>query len=337
LPPAEVTIISEVIDGPHRRVIGYDWDPKVNTGSRQQRDPLARFLPVDEVAHWMQTPDPLANFRGMTWMTPIIRELAADSGMTAYKNQYLDHGTPVVAVKYPAKLRPETIDAAIERLQAKYGGVGNAFRPLVMDQGADPVLGNGLKDLDYAVVQYAGVERICSAGGVNPLLIGVSGARQPGVAYQEAMRNFADITGRVLWMGGCASLEKFVPNLPPRGVELWFDTADVAALQAAETERAQVIQVEMAAVLTGVQAGYTRDSVVSSVAAGDVSQLQADPNAPPPGQGPGQRTGTPPGGGQVLTQAQTPASKTPQPDTLPTTPVVYGSAKNPSMNGNGRG
>ena len=345
LPPREVSIISEEVDGPsgrYRNIIGYLWDPSMGTGRRADE---AQMFTVDEVAHWSPEPDPLANFRGMSWLTPVVREVAADSGMTQYKNLYLDHGTPVLAVKYPqgTKLRPDTVDTVIEHLWAKYGGVGNAFKTLVFDQGADPVLGAGLKDLDFADIQGAGAERICSAGGVDPIVIGLRGAaRSVGAAYADALRRFADITCRHLWQTGCASLQKLVPNIPAKGIELWYDTTDIAALQAAETERAQVIQVEMAAILTGVQAGFTRESVRDSVTAGDTSQLVPDPNAPPPGtQGGGStggaRVGTPPGGGQVLTQAQTPAFKAPQPDSFPTPAMSpAGSAKNPSMNGNGR-
>ena len=333
LPPGEVTIISEIHTGPngrYREPVGYDWDPSMGTGLRSEG---AQTFTVDEVAHWAPYPDPLANFRGFSWLTAVLREVGADSGMTTYKNMYLDHGTPIAAVRYPARLKPETIDSAVERLQAKYGGVGNAFKPLIFDQGADPMLGAGLKDLDYAAVQAAGAERICSAGGVDPLIIGLQGAvRTVGAAYADAMRRFADLTARPLWRSGCAALEKFVP-IPPKGVQLWFDTSDIAALQAAETERAQFTQVNSAAILVLRQAQATFDSAVAAVTSGDLSQLVFDPSAPLGGQ----KMGSPAGGGQVLTNPQTPASKKPAPNSFTTEPVVYGSAKNPSMNGAGGG
>jgi len=335
LPPAEVTIISELHRGPagtYRRVIGYDWDPSRATGKQTQD---AQSFTVDEVAHWTGLKvDPLANYRGMSWLTPVLRDIAADSGMTTYKSQYLDHGTPIAAVKYPARLKPETIDAAVERLQAKYGGVGNAFKPLIFDQGADPMMGSGLQELDFAAVQGAGAERICSAGQVDPIILGLRGSnRTVGAAYADAMRRFADNWARPSWRSACASLQKLVPNMPPRGVELWFDTSDIAALQAAETERAQVTQVNAAALLVLRQAQATFDSARDAVTSGDLSQLVFDPTAPLGGQ----KLGSPAGGGQVLTQAQTPAGKEPMPHSFTTKPVEYGSAKNPTMNGAGSG
>lgn len=351
LPPEQVTIVSQEDTSPgggtYKTVIGYDWDPNLNFQQLAgAKDRKAHFFTADEIAHWSPYPDPAANFRGMSWLTPIVREVTADSGMTDYKTQYLNHGQPVAAMKYPGKLRADTVDAIIERVMAKYGGVANAWKPFVLSDGADPVMGAALKDLDFRAVQAGGELRICAAGGVSPILIGLRNA-ESGESYQTAMRQLADMHIRPLWRSGCAALQKFVPNVPDKGVQLWYDTSDIAALQAAETERAQVTQVSAAAMLTMIQAGMTRESVIAAVTSGDLSQLVPDPLAPTPGvveretitgttpfgsQGqpdPGStgavpaagrppRVGTPPGGPQTLTKPQTPASKTPMPSSFPT-------------------
>ena len=349
VPPQEVTIVSEetVSTGGvrYKHVIGYDWDPDLfpTDGRRSSK---AQFFPAEEIAHWSPYPDPLARWRGMSWLTPIIREVYADTAMVAYKTQYLDHGTPITAVKYPLKMKRETIDYIVDRISEKYGGAANVGKTLVFDQGADPILGNGLKDLDFAAIQAVGAERICAAAGVPPVLMGLKSAEDQST-YQTEMRRFADLTCRPLWRSACAALQKLVPNVPARGVQLWYDTSDIAALQAAETERAQVNQVNSAALLTLNQAGYTRESAVAFLASGDISQLVPDPNAPTPGvqeretiavadssgvpvTGPesGQNanktavtrpavTGNPPGGGQTLTRPQTAASKKPAPASFP--------------------
>ena len=342
LPPDQVTIVSaervDAIGRVYREVIGYDWDPKVTAGDQGQG---AQSFTVDEVAHWSHYPDPGASWRGRSWLTSVLPDVYADSGMVEYKTQYLDHGSPITAIKYPMKLQPATIDAATDRVTARFGGVANAFRTLILDQGADPVLGAGLKDLDYAAVQAVGEERICAAAGVPAAVLGLKEA-EGNSSYQAEMRRFADLTCRPLWRSGCAALQKLVPNIPDRGVQLWFDTSDIAALQAAETERAQVTQVNMAAILTGVQAGMTRDSVIAAVTSGDLGQMVPDPNAPTPGvaeretitaatsapvtgpdssvgSGRPAKVGSPPGGPQAsLTKAQTPASKKAMPASFPT-------------------
>jgi hypothetical protein len=194
-------------------------------------------------------------------VTPVIRDVNADSAMTAYKTMYMDHGSPVTAVKYDRPMKPETIDYLIARIKAKYGGVTNAWNPLVFDQGADPILSAGLDQLDFRNIQAGGELRICAAAGVSPILIGLRSA--DGGDYESAMRQLADMQMRPRWRSACASLQKLVTV--PRDSQLWFDTSDIAALQAAETEKAQVTQVSAAAMLTFIQAGMTPESTITAV------------------------------------------------------------------------
>src|SRR5579862_5730780 len=104
LPPAEVTIVSEQVTSSltgatYKRPLGYDWDPSLNVANMAGGfDRKAQHFTVDEIAHWSPIPDPLAQFRGMSWLSPILREVYADSGMLQYKTMYLDHGQPVQAI-----------------------------------------------------------------------------------------------------------------------------------------------------------------------------------------------------------------------------------------------
>ena len=50
-------------------------------------EPVA-FLP-DEYVHFAPIPDPLATYRGMSWLTPILREIENDKSMTGISS----HGT----------------------------------------------------------------------------------------------------------------------------------------------------------------------------------------------------------------------------------------------------
>jgi phage portal protein BeeE len=328
LPADEVVIVSEVVTSStgvkYKRPIGYDWDPNRLPGVDSKA--TAQFFTVDEVAHWSPIPDPSANFRGMSWLTPVLRDVAGDSAMTAYKAMYMDHGSPVVAVKYDRPLKPETVDYLIQRIKAKYGGVNNAWNPLVFDQGADPVMSAGLDQLDFRNIQAGGELRICAAAGVSPILIGLRPS-DGGDSYQTAMRQFGDMHMRPLWRSACASLQKLVAV--PADSQLWYDTSDIAALQAAETEKAQVTQVSAAALLTFIQAGMTPESAVLAVNSGDLSLLVPDPNA----EASGDKTGQAPGVQSVLTKPQTPASKMPMPASLSTMPTATGRPRAPSVNG----
>jgi phage portal protein BeeE len=329
LPADEVVIVSEwVTEGGirYKRPIGYDWDPNRKPGIDSKDS--AQFFTIDEVAHWSPIPDPNAKWRGMSWMSPVLKDVTADTAMTAYKGMYMRHGSPVTAVKYDRPLKPETVDYLIQRIKSKYGGVNNAWNPLVFDQGADPVMSAGLDQLDFRNIQAGGELRICAAAGVSPILIGLTSAGS-GESYQTAMRQFGDMHMRPLWRSACASLQKLVKV--PQDSQLWYDTSDIAALQAAETEKAQVTQVSAAALLTFIQAGMTPESAILAVNSGDLSLLVPDPDADV--EGSDDKTGQAPGVQSVLTKPQTPASKMPMPASLSTTPTATGRPRAPSVNG----
>src|SRR5712691_7573005 len=170
-------------------------------------------------------------------------------------------------------------------MRARYSGPGNAFKTLVLDQGADvTVIGNSLLQMDFSGVSAAGAERILAAALVPGVLVGLEPLRGAGRGYQESMQKFANIWARPTWRSACGALKKLVPGLPS-GARLWFDTSDIAALQDGELERGQAALVRGQALLTCRQAGYTRESAVSFVQSGDVSQLRPDPAAAVPGAG----------------------------------------------------
>ncbi len=303
--PEWVTIISRIVSAPrgghYRQVIGYDYSPP------RQLEPEygePQFALAREVVHWHPLPDPAAEFRGMSWLTPVIRDVQADSGMTTYKIRYLEHhASPNLLLKYAQRLAPGTIDAIRERVNARYGGPEGAGGTLVLDSGADAtIIGSNLAQMDFSGVQAAGAERVLAAGNVPGVIVGLEPLRGAGRGYQESMRKFADLFGRPQWRSFCGALQKLTPgnDVDAGAVRLWFDTADIAALQEGEQERAQMSLIHAQAVLTYRNAGSTFDSAVKAVLANDVSQLEVDPAAAapqpqtsqhlvpqPPGSGPG--------------------------------------------------
>jgi len=280
--PDHTTIVSELVQvsggGQYRRKVGFFVQDPVKAAQRQDD---GQFYPADEVAHWAPIPDPVAEFRGMSWLTPIVRDVAGDDGLTQYKIKYLEHSaSPNLLIKYAQKLAPATIDSLRERMTARYGGVDNAFKTLILDQGADAtVIGNSLQQMDFANVGSAGADRILSASMVPGVLIGLEPLRGAGKGYQDAMQKLANIWARPTWRSLCACLEAVCPP-PSSGTRLWFDTADIAALQDGELERGQAALVNMQALLTAHQAGYDPMSAVAALQAADWSLLK--PAAVPP-------------------------------------------------------
>lgn len=233
------------------------------------------FYSVDEVSHWSPMPDPLATFRGMSWLTPVVREINSDIAMTAYKRQFMDNSaTPNLLVKYQQKLSPQSLDKVRQTWNARYGGPGG-MKTAILDSGADvSVIGNTMEAMSFTDVQAAGEARIASASGVPPLIAGLSAGLETAnyAVYSMTMRRFADITMRPLWRGACGAVAKLVS--PQDGATLWYDTADIAALQAGEQERAGVMTTQAGTINTLITAGFTADSAVSAVVAGDMTLLR---------------------------------------------------------------
>ena len=312
--PDWTTIVSERVPvgggGWYRKKVGYWHEPP-----KQVIDQGDGFLaPAAEVAHWAPVPDPDANFRGMSWLTPVMRDIQGDTSMAQYKLRYLsNNATPNLVIKYAQKLQPSTVDAIRERMAARYGGPDNAGKTLILDQGADLVaVGNSLADMDFTNVSQSGTERILAAAGVPPLLVGLETIKGAGKSYQEVIRRFGDLTLRPLWRSLCGALEPLVPDVPA-GSRLWVDTADIAALQDGEQVRAQVTLIRAQALLALQQAGYDRMSAVKAIEAGDMGQLEEAAVPPPPQNLPVQHLLPQPG--------QPGATATPLPPTLPRLPV----------------
>jgi hypothetical protein len=66
-------------------------------GKYSGKDPVS-FL-AEEVSHFAPIPDPLAAYRGMSWLTPIVREIMGDSAATDHKLRFFENGaTPNMVV-----------------------------------------------------------------------------------------------------------------------------------------------------------------------------------------------------------------------------------------------
>jgi hypothetical protein len=289
LRPDWTTIVSELVQvpggGQYRQVLGYYVEPPKGVLDQGK----GQFYPAGDVVHWAPLPDPQADFKGMSWLTPAYRDVQGDDGMTQYKINYLNNAaTPNILVRYSQKLNPGTVDALRERMAARYAGPQNAFKTLILDQGADlTVVGNSLSQMDFSNVMQAGTERILADSMVPAVLVGLEPLRGAGRGYQESLQKFANLWARPQWRSVCGALEP-IAAVPP-GNRLWFDTDGITALQDGEMERGQTALVKSQALLALRQAGYSRESGVEFIGSGDVNVLQPDPLAPAPGmQGAGQ-------------------------------------------------
>jgi hypothetical protein len=195
---------------PRRRGVGYVYHPG---GRNSGRDPVG--LLREEVAHFAPIPDPSASFRGMSWLTPVIREILADGAATTHKLKFFENGaTPNMIV---SSTRTRGSAAGVRAVQGDVRGepqgVDNAYETLFLGGGADAtVVGSDMRQLDFKVTQGAGETRIAAAAGVPPVIVGLSEGLQAATYsnYSQARRRFADGTMRPLWRNIAGSLATIV-------------------------------------------------------------------------------------------------------------------------------
>lgn len=277
LRPDWVTIISGVQVDPvnfteYRELLGYWYAPPHDTGS-------GVMLPVSEVAHWTPTPDPDGSFCGISWMSAVLREVAADTSMTDYRRAYLENAaTPNMLVRYSGKIGADKARMIAERIQARHGGVDNAFRTLVLDEGADVTpLGHNFEQMAFTAVQAAGENRIAVAAQVPAVIAGLKEGQDAAnySMYDAAMRKFADLTMRPLWASAFAQLEKLV-ECPPDS-RLWFNEAGIAALRQGEKEQADTMFILAQAYQALIVAGVDSDTAKAALSAGDITLIKSIP------------------------------------------------------------
>lgn len=233
---------------------------------------------VDEVAHFAPIPDPLSPFAGMSWLTPILREIAADQAMTTHQRQFLANGaTPNMIVKHNAAADRDAIIKWAQELDSKHGGSENAGKTLHLYPGADAtVVGTNFKDMEFKAVRGAGETRIAAAAGVPPVIVGLSEGLEAATYsnYGQARRRLADGTAHPLWQNLAGSLEILLEMPGLGGLRLWYDASGVPFLREDEKDAAEIQGIRAQTVNSYITAGYEPDSVVAAVLANDLRLLK---------------------------------------------------------------
>jgi hypothetical protein len=270
-------IIASPTDDPwdlRAKIAGYLYEPMGPQGGGTNRAD-AVLLMANEVCHYAPLPDPSMRFRGMSWLTPILREIQADKGATAHKDRFLANGAQLgVVVKFEKDTSTDTFDAFVERFKASHQGSENAYKTLFLGGGADvSVVQADMKQLDLKSLQGGGETRIAAAGGVHPTIIGLSeglqGSSLNAGNFGAARRLVADKTMRHLWGVASSSLTP-----PGEGASLWYDTRDVAFLREDLKDLAEIQGKQAMTIRQLVDAGYDPNSVVKAVQTEDWSLLK---------------------------------------------------------------
>lgn len=258
------------------------WDARINAvlyfeggplGKDPERDAI--HFPVEQVVHWYDRPDPERRGMGMSWISPIVREIAADNAANTHKLKFFENGaTPNLVFKFPETVSPTAVQEYKETFSIENVGVQNAYKNMWLGGGADAtVIGADLKQLEFAITQGKGESRLASAARVPAVLVGFSEGLQAATYsnYASARRMAADGLLHPLWVSAAQALGRVVEA--GSGAEFWYDARDIPFLREDKQDEADIRSTDGQTIRTLIDAGYEAESVVAAVAAGDWNLL----------------------------------------------------------------
>lgn len=257
-------------------VLGYVYRPKV-AGLTSVDLPERVVLLPEQVAHYSPVPDPIARYRGMSWITAAAREVEADNLATRHKKAFLENAAvPNMAIKFDRETSEDAFDEFVEAFNANHKGAWNAYKTLFLMGGADvSPLTMDFHQLEFNATVGKGESRIAAAAGVPSSWVGFSEGMQGSALnagnFSAARRRFADGTIRPLWEMAAHSLSVLV-NVPA-GAQLWYDDRGVAFLREDMRDRAEIFRTQMVAIDFGIRSGFKPDAVVRAAMAYDVGAL----------------------------------------------------------------
>lgn len=258
------------------------WDTELvgylyHAGGDFDKDPVA--FDAREVAHFAPSKDPRARFRGMSWLTPVIREISADTQATQHKDAFFTQGaTPNMVIKIPESVRKEAADQWVEGFRRQHEGAANAYKTLIVGGGMDTeIVGTNFQQMDFKSVQGAGETRIAAAARVHPVVVGLSeglqGSSLNAGNFGAARRSTADTCFIPLWGDMASSLQTIV-RPPNSAARLWYDGRDIAFLREDELDAANIQNRRADTIARLIREGFKPESVVDAIESDDFSRLQ---------------------------------------------------------------
>jgi phage portal protein BeeE len=259
-----------VLDPRGQELAGYLY----HQGGRHLQNP--RVILPEEMAHGSPIPDPLAAFRGMSWVTAVVREVLGDTAMNTHKLKFFENAaTPNLLLRFMQTLSDPVRDRLENTLKTRHIGTSNAYKTLVLEEGGDAtVIGSNLQEAGMVIVQAAGENRIAVASGVPSVVLGIKeGAEQATYNnYASALEHFANFPIQHYWNHAADTLESLVPI--PQGWELFYETSHIPALQRDQKLDAETLETQAVTMRELLDAGFEADSVIEAVTSGDLTLLE---------------------------------------------------------------
>jgi hypothetical protein len=276
LDPNRVTLGSYQLSGAYwgqpgslgTRVGIYTYQEGPNPGDQVE------FLPT-EICHYKPYPRRLNLPMGMSWLSPALPDTYNDNLLTNHKGSVLRQGANLsYVVTLDPNLTQDRFEQWVDWYKREHEGAENAGKTLFVAGGADvKTVSQTFEQLAVKATQGAGETRIAACAGVPPVLVGLSEglAASTYSNYAQARRRLVDGTLRPLWRSFAGAMQSIIPV--QSGNRLWYDDRDIPFLREDVKDQAEILARDADTIVSLIKDGFTPDSSVDAVVAGDLSRL----------------------------------------------------------------
>jgi hypothetical protein len=256
---------------PDAQMIGITYTPG---GPESGEEPMT--FTIDEIAHFAPIRDPVARFRGMSWLQPIVREIMGDSAAMAHKLAYFENGATPALILKSGIADKKLFQEHVERFRKSHEGASKAYKTLHLMLGADAmVVGSNMEQESFKETIGHGETRIAAAAGIHPAIVGLSEGLQGSNLNDSVIRAAAKLAGnktlRPLWRNLSGSLERVVR--PIAGTRLWYDDRNIPFLAEDMKDQAEVLNRDMLTIESGIRGGWQPESIRDAVTSRDLRRL----------------------------------------------------------------
>ena len=239
------------------------------------------------MAHFAPIPDPYHPENGMSWLTPVVREVMGDAAATDHKLAFFENAaTPNLAVKLSEKLPRMISHSSSRRCGRTIAESRTHGRRSTSAAALTTVVGADMKQLDFKVTQGLARPHRRRRRRSPVIVKAIRGLDASTYSnYGQARRKFADGWARPQWRMAAGALASIVQAPPARG----SGTTTATSRSSKRTRRTPRTSssTDSQSVRQLTDGGYTPESVVKAIDARDITLLEHTGLVPVQLQAPG--------------------------------------------------
>jgi hypothetical protein len=260
------------------RTVGLVYNSSTTPGPPSAED--LEVFRLGEFVHYKPEPDPACRWRGSSWVTSLLSDVALDGQIDDHQSKFFEHAaTPNLVFLMNPDLDEHEVGAYAKIVNDAHAGTSNAYKNMFLGGAVDvKTVGVDLSKLSLRDLQGGTETRVSMRSRVPAPILGIreglAGSSLNTGNYGASRRLFADGWFQPTIGGLCAALEALFP--PPPGKRMSYDPSRVLFLQEDRKDEAEISGLKTTAIRTLVDGGFDPASAVATIAPEWVRSLRHD-------------------------------------------------------------